>query len=295
MLRPRTAPGKSCKQPLNVVLMPGLGRDWHSGGSKRYAGVMTELQIHQFPCLQDNYGVLVHSPDDGLTASIDAPDAAAVARAAAERGWKLTHILTTHHHADHTGGNLALKAQTHCTIIGPKGEAARIPGLDRAVAGGDTIAFGHTTIHVLDTPGHTLGHISYLIPAIGTAFVGDTLFAMGCGRVIEGTPDMMWTSLRRIAALPPGTRLYCGHEYTVANGRFALTIDPDNETLKKRLKACEVLRARGEPTLPTRLDIECETNPFLRCTRPEIRARLGLPEAPDWQVFAEVRERKNRA
>lgn len=255
---------------------------------------MPKLEIHQFPCLDDNYGVLVHDADAGVTASIDAPDADDVREALKAKGWKLTHIFATHHHHDHTGGNAELKAETGCIIVGPKGEAAKIPGIDKAVGEGDTFAFGHTQVHVLETPGHTLGHIAYWLPAIGTAFVGDTLFAMGCGRVFEGTPEMMWHSLSKLAALPPATRIYCGHEYTLSNARFALGIEPDNAALKARLAEVETLRAAGKPTLPTRIDRELETNPFLRANVASVKARLGMAEAPDWRVFAEIRERKNR-
>lgn len=256
---------------------------------------MANLQFHQFPCLSDNYGVLVHDPDAGLTASIDAPDATAVRQALAAKGWKLTHIFNTHHHGDHTGGNIALKDDAGCSIIGPRGESARIPGIDKAVGEGDTFAFGPTQVHVLDTPGHTAGHITYWIPSNGVAFTGDTLFSLGCGRVMEGTAEMMWKSLRKIMALPPATRIYCGHEYTLANGRFALTIEPDNEVLKARVAQCESLRAEGKPTLPTRLDHELETNPFLRAGEPGIKARLGLSGEADWKSFAEIRARKNRS
>jgi hydroxyacylglutathione hydrolase len=256
---------------------------------------MAELEIHQFPCLSDNYGVLIRDAAVGVVASIDAPVAATVKEALAEKGWRLTHILTTHHHADHTDGNLALKAETKCTIIGPKGEAEKIPGLDRAVGEGDTFAFGEFQVRVLDTPGHTAGHITYWIPAAGVAFVGDTLFAIGCGRVIEGTHQMMWASLKKIMGLPPATRLYCGHEYTLANAKFALTIEPENAALQKRHKEVEALRAAGKPTLPTRVDIELETNPFLRPDSRAIQERLGMVGAAEWQIFAEIRERKNRA
>jgi hydroxyacylglutathione hydrolase len=252
------------------------------------------LDVHQFPCLSDNYGVLIRDAATAAVASIDAPDAAAVTAALAAKGWKLTHILTTHHHADHTDGNLALKAATGCTIIGPKGEAARIPGIDTEVGEGETFAFGALKVHVLETPGHTAGHITFWIPAAGVAFVGDTLFAMGCGRVNEGTMEMMWRSVSKIAKLPPATRLYCGHEYTASNAKFALTMEPDNEALQARARAIDALRAEGKPTLPTRVDIELETNPFLRPQSAAIRARLGMAKADDWQVFGELRERKNR-
>jgi hydroxyacylglutathione hydrolase len=256
---------------------------------------MADLEIHQFPCLSDNYGVLIRDPATGATAAIDVPDAGQVRAALAQKGWKLTHILTTHHHNDHTAGNLEIKSETRCTIVGPRAEAARIPGLDTAVGQGDRFVLGQFEVQVLDTPGHTAGHISYVIPAAKVAFVGDTLFALGCGRVIEGNAEMMWSSLQKIAALPPETMLYCGHEYTVANARFALTIEPDNRALQARAEAVGQLRAAGKPTLPTKLADELATNPFLRPHVTGIRKRLGLEQAKDWQVFGEIRERKNRS
>lgn len=256
---------------------------------------MARLEIHQFPCLKDNYGVLIHDPDANVTAAIDAPEVDAVRRALKEKGWTLTHILVTHHHADHTDGVLPLKDETGCTVIGPKAEAARIKGLDRTAGEGDAFAFGGHQVQVLDTPGHTAGHISFWIPSATAAFVGDTLFAIGCGRVIEGNAQMMWSSLAKIAKLPPATRLYCGHEYTASNAKFALTIEPENEALQKRALEVQKLVAAGQPTLPTRVDIELETNVFLRPQSPAIRRRLGMPESADWQVFGEMRERKNRS
>jgi hydroxyacylglutathione hydrolase len=255
---------------------------------------MADLQIHQFICLSDNFGVLVHDPASGDTASIDAPEADAVRKALAEKGWKLTHILVTHHHADHTQGIAPLKQETGCTVIGAE-EAAKAAPLDRTVKGGDTFTFGGHEVKVIDTPGHTAGHISLWIPDQNVAFVGDTLFALGCGRVIEGTPQMMWDSLSRLAKLPPETMVYCGHEYTLSNARFALTIEPDNAALKARAEEVEKLRAANRMTCPTQLAQELAINPFLRPQVPAIRKRLGLETAPDWQVFAEIRERKNRA
>lgn len=256
---------------------------------------MQELEIHQFACLKDNYGVLIHDAEAGVTASIDAPDATAVRAALDAKGWRLTHILTTHHHADHTAGNLALKKETGCEIIGPRDEMARIPGLDRPVGEGDTVHFGNHEIRVLDTPGHTIGHVSYWIPDARVAFVGDTLFAMGCGRILEGNSEMMWASLKKIAALPVETEIYCGHEYTLANARFGLTIESENEALKQRAATVEALRTAGKPTLPTRVDLELATNVFLRPHKTAIRLRLGMPAAADWKVFAEMRDRKNKS
>jgi hydroxyacylglutathione hydrolase len=255
---------------------------------------MARLEIHQFPCLSDNYGVLIHDPAAGLTAAIDAPDPAAVEAALREKGWKLTHILTTHHHADHTAGNAPLKAKTNCTIIGPRNEAAKIPGIDKQVGEGDRFAFGEHEVQVLETPGHTAGHITYVIPSAKVAFVGDTLFAIGCGRVIEGDAKMMWHSLKKLMALPKDTTAYCGHEYTQSNARFALTIEPGNEALQKRAEEVDQLRAAGKPTLPTNIGIELETNPFLRPHVPAIQKQLGMEGRPDWEIFGEIRERKNR-
>jgi hydroxyacylglutathione hydrolase len=256
---------------------------------------MPKLEIEQFPCLSDNYAVLLHDAEAGVTASIDAPDADQILKHLDAKGWRLTHLLITHHHKDHTGGNLRLKEATGCTVIGPLTEADRVPGIDRGVREGDTIAFGGFEVRVLETPGHTLGHVSYWIPSAKVAFVGDTLFAMGAGRVFEGNAEMMWNSLKKIMGLPRDTEIYCGHEYTAANARFALTVDPDNAALRKRAQEVERQRANGEPTLPTRLDKELETNPFLRTGNAAIRQKIGLPFAPDWKVFAEIRERKNKA
>jgi hydroxyacylglutathione hydrolase len=255
---------------------------------------MAALQIYQFPCLSDNFGVLIHDPEADVTASIDAPEAGKVEAALREKGWRLTHILTTHHHHDHVGGNLQLKAATGCTIIGPRSEAGKIPGIDGTVGEGDAIQLGTHRVEVLDTPGHTLGQVNYVIPSAKAAFCGDTLFAMGCGRVIEGTPKMMWGSLQKLMALPTDTAVYCGHEYTQANARFALTIEPDSAALQKRAGEVDALRARGEATLPTTIGLELETNPFLRPQVPAIQRRLGMEGRPEWEVFAEIRERKNR-
>ncbi len=253
------------------------------------------LEIHQFPCLSDNYGVLIRDSERGVVASIDAPSADAVRAALAEKGWKLSYILNTHHHGDHTDGNLALKQETGCVIIGPRAEQEKIRGIDTAVGEGDAFRLGSYQVQVLETPGHTAGHISYYIPAANVAFVGDTMFALGCGRVFEGTMEMMWNSLAKLAALPGKTQIYCGHEYTLSNAKFALTIEPENASLVARAAEIEALRQAGKPTLPTRIDLELETNPFLRVKSAAIRKRLGLENAADWQVFAEVRERKNKS
>jgi hydroxyacylglutathione hydrolase len=255
---------------------------------------MAGLEIHQFLCRQDNFGVLIHDSAHGLTASIDTPEAAPIRAALKEKGWRLTHIFTTHHHGDHTAGHEELKAETGCQIIGPEKEKASIPGLDVAVKGGQTFTFGGQTVHVLDTPGHTLGHITYHLPEAGVAFVGDTLFSLGCGRLLEGSAEMMWASLQKLMALPPATRIYCGHEYTKSNAAFALTVEPGNAALQKRAKEVEALRSRNQVTLPVSLSDELAQNPFLRPDSREIQEKLGLVGQPLATIFAEIRRLKDR-
>jgi hydroxyacylglutathione hydrolase len=252
------------------------------------------LLIEQFPCRSDNFGVLIHDPKSGQTASIDAPEEAPIRAKLAEKKWHLTQIFTTHHHTDHVEGNLPLKAGFDCAITGPAGEAAAIPGIDETVSEGDKIEFGDFSIEVIETPGHTLGHVSYWIPSQKLVFVADTLFAMGCGRVFEGTPAMMWHSLEKLLALPDDTIVYCGHEYTLANARFALTIEPGNADLVARAKEVENLRAAGKPTLPTTIALEKKTNPFLRVNEPAIKELLGMRGASPAEIFAEIRGRKDR-
>jgi hydroxyacylglutathione hydrolase len=252
-------------------------------------------QTRLFPCLSDNFGVLLHDPATGSTAAIDAPEAAPVEAALESTGWRLTDILVTHHHADHTGGIAALKQRHHCRVVAPAGEATRIPLVDETVRENDTVHVGSLAGRVLETPGHTGGHISYFFPADKLAFVGDTLFSIGCGRVIEGTPEMMWQSLLKLRGLPDDTRIYCGHEYTQANIRFAKTIEPDNPALSKRAKQVENLLAERKPTIPSTIGEEKEANPFLRADLPEVAKAVGLGGQPAWKVFAEIRERKNKS
>ena len=251
------------------------------------------LIIEQFACRSDNFGVLIHDRASGLTASIDAPEEAPIVAKLKERGWRLDAIFTTHHHGDHTEGNLPLKAAFGCTITGPAGEADRIPGIDKRVKGGDRLTFGGFAVEVIDTPGHTLGHITYYLPEAGMAFVADTLFAVGCGRILEGAAQMMWASLEKLAALPDKTVIYCGHEYTETNVRFALTIEPENTDLVARAAEVKALRAAGKATLPTTILREKQTNPFLRVNEPGIRARLGMKDASPAAVFGEIRKRKD--
>ncbi len=244
------------------------------------------LQIHQFPCLDDNYGFLVHESASGATAVIDTPDPDEILRQAAAKGWRITDIWNTHWHPDHAGGNAAIKAATGAHITGPA-EVERI-GLapDRVVGDGDAVMLGAVNARVLDVGGHTLGHIAYVCEADNVAFVGDALFALGCGRLFEGTPQQMWTSLQKLAALPDDITLYCAHEYTQSNARFALHVDPANDALKARAAEIDRLRTQGRPTVPMTLAQEKATNPFLR-------APVILNDLEPWQAFAELRKQKD--
>lgn len=251
------------------------------------------LEIHQFPCLEDNYGYLVHDRASGLTATIDTPSAPAIRQALADKGWTLDFILNTHHHGDHAGGNVELKQETGCRIVGPKADAARIPGIDIALGDGECFDLGSRRATVLETPGHTRGHIVFVFAQDHAAFVGDTLFSMGCGRLFEGTPAQMWDSLQKLLRLPDETRVYCAHEYTQKNARFALTVDPQNAALAERAAEVDRLRAMDLPTVPTTIGRERQTNPFLRPNDPALQAAIGLPGADTIEVFAEIRRRRN--
>lgn len=232
------------------------------------------IEIHQFPCLSDNYGFLVHDPASGQTTCIDTPDADVYLAQAEAKGWTITHIWNTHWHPDHAGGNDAIKAATGCTVIAPA-EVERITQPDQVVAHGDTVSLGAFTAEVIDVSGHTNGHIAFHIPEAGVAFVGDAVFALGCGRMFEGTPDQFWGSLERIKALPPQTILYCAHEYTQANAKFAMHADPDNAALAEYVAEIERKRAQDTPTVPTALVRELATNPFLRADDPALMAKWG--------------------
>lgn len=251
------------------------------------------IEIRQFPCLSDNYGYLVRDAATGAVASIDSPDPEAVDAELKAAGWRLTHILNTHHHFDHAGGNLALKEKWGCRIFGPKGEAAKIPGLDDMVGEGDVVKLGDSAAQVFATPGHTLGHVIYYFAEDGAAFVGDTIFALGCGRLFEGSPAEMWGSLSKVAALPGDTLLYCAHEYTQSNARFALTADPHNKALAKRAAEIDRMRAEGMATVPSDVATERATNPFLRVEEAGVQAAVGMSGADPVEVFAEVRRRKD--
>jgi len=247
------------------------------------------LTVRQFPCLSDNYGFLVRDEATGKTACIDTPDAAAILAELAKAGWGLDLIMNTHWHGDHAGGNAEIQQATGCTIVGP-GEVRRIAPLDRELHGGDSVELGETRFQVLETGGHTLGHIAYFDDADRIAFVGDTLFALGCGRLFEGKPDQMWASLSRLAALPDETRVYCAHEYTASNARFALSVDHD-PALRARAEQVFAARERGEWTVPTTIGLEKATNPFLRA--PLLAAAVGKAGAPDYEAFAAVRAAKD--
>ncbi len=251
------------------------------------------IEVVQIPCLNDNYGYLIHEPGSGLTATIDTPEVAPINAALTQRGWRLTHIFNTHHHFDHAGGNEALKEQWGCTVVGADNDAARIPGIDQRVVDGDQFAFGDVEVTVFEVPGHTSGHIAFYLASENMVFVGDTLFALGCGRLFEGSPEQMWNSLQKLMALPDETVVYCAHEYTQANAAFALSVEPDNLDLQKRSAQIDALRAKGEPTVPTSIGLERATNPFVRPASAGLRQHVGLESASDVEVFAETRRRKD--
>jgi hydroxyacylglutathione hydrolase len=255
---------------------------------------MGALDIVLLPCLADNYCVLLHEQSSGETAAIDAPHAPTIKAALAERDWRLNEIFVTHHHTDHTAGVIELKAHYGAGVTGPAAEAERILGLTRGVTASSKLDFAGHPINVLETPGHTLGHVTYVFPEDDLAFTGDTLFSLGCGRIFEGNAQLMWESLCKIASLPDRTQIYCGHEYTLNNARFAMTVEAENDQLKARVAEVKTLSAEGRPTLPTTIDVEKATNPFLRPQSRIIRARLGLEGAPDWEVFARLRQLKNK-
>jgi hydroxyacylglutathione hydrolase len=254
---------------------------------------MARLEVERIP-VGDNYVWLLHEPGTGATGVVDPATASPVLARLRAHGWSLDWILTTHHHADHTGGNLELKRATGCRIAGPKKDAARVPGLDLGLVEGDTFSLGDARARIIETPGHTSGHISFWFEDAKALFCADTLFSLGCGRLFEGTPAQMWESLQKLAALPDDAVVYCGHEYTLANARFALTVDPANPALRARAEEVEQLRAEGQPTVPSTLGAERAANPFLRPDDPAIRQTLGMEGASDVDVFAEIRRRKDR-
>ena len=254
---------------------------------------MSELVIRQIPVLKDNYVYLIHEPQSRATGVVDPSVAAPILEAAQKEGWRITHILNTHHHNDHTGGNLEIKQATGCTIVGPRADRDRIPGIDIEVGDGDTYEFGQEKAKVFDVPGHTRGHIAYWFGNSHALFCGDTLFIMGCGRTFEGTAAQMWNSLSKLKALPPDTLVYCAHEYTQANAKFALTIEPENRDLVARAAMIDAMRAEGKSTVPGTLAEEFKTNPFLRADLPPLQAAAGAP-GDAVATFASIRLRKDK-
>ena len=249
------------------------------------------LEIVVVPCLSDNYAYLLRDAATGTVGLVDAPEAGPIAAALKERGWRLDLILITHHHADHVQAVDALRSGAK--VVGAAADRSRLPALDIAVEPGGEVALGESVATVYDVPGHTVGHVAYYFPEAGALFSADSLMVMGCGRLFEGTAEQMWQTLSTLAALPDDTAVYSGHEYAASNVRFALSVDADNVALKARAGEIAAMRERSEPTVPARLDLERATNPFLRSADPAFKARLGLENLPDAQVFAEVRRRKD--
>jgi hydroxyacylglutathione hydrolase len=252
------------------------------------------LELVTVPCLKDNYAFLIHDAASGQTALIDAPESAPIVAVLTARNWNLTHILITHHHPDHIDGVADIRAATGAKVLGAAADAHRLPPLDLALVEGDTFRIGADTAHVIDVPGHTVGHIAFHFPASGLVFTADSLMAMGCGRLFEGTPAQMWNSLSKLAALPPETIVCSGHEYTASNHRFALTLEPGNPDLILRGRQITMARDARQATVPSTLNDELKTNPFLRAGVNSLKTALGMPDAPDASVFAEIRARKDR-
>lgn len=251
------------------------------------------IEIVTIPCLSDNYAFLIHESDNGETALVDAPEAAPILTALSDRGWTLNWILLTHHHADHIQGVPEILGRHDAKVVGNSADAGRLPPLDRAVSDGDTVTICGQAVEVWDVSGHTIGHIAYVMRDQKAAFTADSLMALGCGRVFEGTFDQMWNSLSKFQALADDTMIYSGHEYTAANARFALSVDPDNADLRARATATDAARAAGEATVPSALGTERSTNPFLRASDAKMKKALGLESASDAEVFAEIRQRKD--
>lgn len=252
------------------------------------------LEIVTIPCLSDNYAFLAHDPASGQTALVDAPEAAPILAELTARGWRLGHVLLTHHHWDHVDGLPGILEQHPAQVIGAAADAHRLPSLDKQVADGDRFEIGGEPVEVLDVSGHTVGHVAYYMPNSAVVFTADSLMALGCGRLFEGDAAQMWSSLSKLAALPDETSVCSGHEYTLSNARFAVTIDPDNTALQQRVNEIDLARAEGRATVPSNLGVEKATNPFLRATDPRIQAQLGMVGADPVAVFAEIRGRKDR-
>jgi hydroxyacylglutathione hydrolase len=253
------------------------------------------VEVRLFPCLTDNFGYLVYDPQTGATASVDAPEAGPIIKALEREGWTLSDILITHHHHDHVGGVAELKRKYGCRVVAPHDKTTRISDVDLRVGQGDVVKVGNLMARVVETPGHTLDHISYVFDNEKVLFAADTLFSIGCGRVFEGNYPMMWESLLKLRSLPDDFKLYCGHEYTAANVKFALTVEPDNAALKARAEEVKRLRAENKPTIPTLLGEEKRANVFLRADEPSVAAGVRMKGRPAAEIFAELRERKNKS
>ena len=251
------------------------------------------VNIIQLSVLNDNYIYLIHDPVSGETAVVDPAIAQPVLDTLNNYGWTLNYIFNTHHHWDHVGANLELKEKTGCLILASEADQSRIPGIDKKLKQGDEIKLGNQFVNVFETPGHTLGHIVYHFPDSNALFCGDTLFSMGCGRLFEGSAEQMWHSLQQLKDLPKETQIYCAHEYTQANGKFALTIEPDNRLLQQRTRQVKLLRNHKKPTIPCTLELELATNPFLRENSPEIQKSIGMAGQPMVEVFRKIRELKD--
>jgi len=254
---------------------------------------MSGLEIRQIHCRTDNYAVLVHDVASGETMVVDTPDAAAISEVLEAEGWKLTHILNTHHHADHTEGNMELKERYGARLLAAAADRERIPGIDKPLRDGDKVEFADHRIDVISVPGHTLGSLAFYFMDEKIVFTGDTLFSLGCGRMFEGDAETMWHSLDMLRHLPEDTLMYCGHEYTLNNGEFALTVEPGNKALRERVEEVRELMRQGRPALPVSIATEKATNPFLRPESAEIRENIGMTGVENYRVFAELRQRKD--
>jgi len=251
------------------------------------------FDVATIPCLSDNYAFLLHSNETGETALIDAPESGPILRALDQRGWQLSEIWLTHHHSDHIDATAEIGAATGAKIVGAQADAHRLPPLNKALSDNDTYQFAGHDVRILDVSGHTIGHIAFHVPQADAVFTADSLMALGCGRLFEGSAEQMWASLSKLAALPPGTIVYSGHEYTATNGRFAMTIEPNNERLVQRVAQIKKARALGQPTVPSTLEEELATNPFLRASNPTVKAALNMSSVTDSEVFREIRRRKD--
>ena len=251
------------------------------------------LEVLTIPCLSDNYAYAALDTDSGEVAVIDAPETAPILRALSFKGWGLNQILITHHHGDHIDGLKLLREAVEAPVVGARADQERLPPLALGVEEGDAFALGTQPVHVYDVSGHTRGHVAYHFPEGNALFTGDSLMVMGCGRLFEGDAQMMWKSLCKLMELPPETQIYSGHEYTAANAKFALSIEPDNKALIERVNQISETRARGDDTMGPTLALEMQTNPFLRAHLPEVKAAVGMEGAEDWEVFAEIRRRKD--